>query len=170
MWDIGSGLSALFGAIVGGGVTLFGTWLTLRASREERHEKRISELTDRQIARHEQLIVDLYALDDTSRRMLDHLLGDSIDDQANIEYESSWVKSNISRAQARFAGPPELHHTLVHALEVSKDFVNAIDKWRDDGAALTPEQVSDLQRQYRQARNEYIEAASQILMPRAQSY
>lgn len=167
MWEIGSGLSALLGALVGGGVTLIGTWLTLRATREEHQEKRRFELADRQIARHEQLMVDLSALDEAARPVIASLQAGSIDEQANANYESTWEQSSVSRAQARFAGPPELQEALNKALSATEEFVNKIDDWRDNGEALTPQQVRNLRQRYREARSVYADAASRILMPRA---
>ncbi|GAA1482873.1 hypothetical protein GCM10009624_33130 [Gordonia sinesedis] len=158
MWDIGSGLAGVLGAIAGGIGTYAATWLSLRKQEHQVDKQRRNQLQDRRHAAHEQMVISLYKFVDSSREVETYLDAKTpVDPQVDKAYLDAWGDLNIVRAAALIAGPKELSQQLNETIHSAAQYSNALDRrLADNGKA---KDYGDLREACRISINTYVDAA-----------
>lgn len=157
MWDIGSGLAGVTGAVVGGLGSYSATWLNLKKQEHQADKQRRYELQDRRLVAHEQMVTSLYKFVDTSREAETYLdAKTAVNAEVTAAYLDAWHDLNIVRAAALIAGPKELSECLNTTFENAAEYSNALDRWL---AANGKAQGYDrLRSAYRSSVNDYVDA------------
>lgn len=166
MWDIGSGASAVLGALVGGGVTYSGTWLNIRFQSRQAKYARINTLADRQYEAHQTFIGAMYQLHEAALELhmrLDNVGASLEADDLSAEYERRWKQFSELRGLALLAGPKDVSDHVRAVAIAGADYANAIDRWkRGDGK---PRNLDQLRSAFDEARSNYLDAAQESLSP-----
>ncbi|MGX7694115.1 hypothetical protein [Gordonia polyisoprenivorans] len=129
MWDIGSGLAGVLGAVAGGVGTYSATWLNLKKQEHQADKQRDYELRDRRQAAHQDMVLSLYKFVDIAREV--EACFDSktpVDPDIKKAYLAAWEDLNIVRAAALLAGPKELSRVLSNTFENAADYSNVLDR------------------------------------------
>ncbi|MBP2522448.1 hypothetical protein BS618_27740 [Rhodococcus erythropolis] len=165
MVEIGSGLSAVLGALVGGSASYAGTWLNLKFQAKQAKHSRANLLSDRRQNVHQELLSTVYMFVERSRVVCELL--DARDTAPNelatakAQYVLAWEEISLSRGAALLAGPQAVSEDLLSMLLAASEYSLVIDRWL---AGKGKSQSLDTMRQnFYDARLKYIETARKHL-------
>ena len=157
MFDIGSGVSALLGAAVGGVATYAGTWQNLKFQARQAKHARTNSLLDKRHDTHQQMIISLYRFVERSRALEERLTAKLPTDDAVVKYLEAWEEVNVGRGAALLAGPRAVGTALLDMMGSAAEYSNLLDNWRS-GKGKSRE-FGDIRGQFESKRVTYIETA-----------
>ncbi|MGW5074020.1 hypothetical protein [Rhodococcus sp. NPDC004095] len=130
MWDIGSGLSALIGAVVGGTATFAGTWLNVKHQGRQAVQARREERINRRYAVHQQMVTATFAFGEITRKVAYDYHDDRSAMPADLvqRYHNAWEEFQVAQAGALLAGPAALNESLRALDDAASAYSGTVDK------------------------------------------
>lgn len=162
MWDLGSGVSAILGAVVGGGVTYAGTVANLRWQSRQAKHRRKHALLDRRHDAHLAMIEATIQFADRAGEVQGTLTDEALGDEQRAAYQQAWDQFSSARAAALLSGPRVVTESL---REMQRDAIaigTVLDKWIEDHT-VRPMDIDALENAFAFSRVAYIDTARQHL-------
>lgn len=134
MFDIGSGLSALFGAAVGGGVTYAVTWLGIKFQSKQAKHDYVNALAAQRRETHQQVIKHLFLYIERARSTVELRNKNRDLDDAVHRYTLAWDDVHVSMGVALMEGPNILSDKLFELMTTTIEYANLVENYVNGGA------------------------------------
>lgn len=161
MFDLGSGVSALLGAAIGGGVTFAGTYLNIKFQSSQAKHLRMNQRVDKRQDAHETMLIATYSFLERSRELVECLNDGISSDDAHAKYVESWEELNTTRGVAMLAGPKPVSAALMDMMAPAVEYSRLVDRYaKGRGKSQSLEQVHH---DFYEKRLRYIDVAREYL-------